>query len=193
MRKSKPMDSAEIKKWIEDCCMRAFNTPIWKITQDGMDKWVKWTKHVPNPRFGVYGSGTPGVVSDDLVLDKETGLIWTRNANPIGERNWLDSNTLCREFTLGNRLGWRLPAVEELSTLVDPQQSNPALPVGHPFINVQYGPGISAYWSSTNYENPSAAAWFVNVGEGKAGLANKATLGYVWPVRGGRGGNNWNW
>jgi hypothetical protein len=192
MEKSKPITRNEVKKWVEDF-IRTLNTPIWRITHAGSDISVTWKNHPPNPRFAVYDAGTPPDLTDDLVLDKETGLVWTRNANPIGEKNWLDANTLCREFVFGNRIGWRLPGVEELSSLVDSPQSNPALPIGHPFINVRYGPGVHAYWSSTNSENPSAAAWFVNMGDGKAGLASKSILGHIWPVRGGKGGNNWNW
>ena len=64
---------------------------------------------------------------------------------------------------------------------------------GHPFVNVQSGQGTYAYWTSTNHENPGASAWFVNMTGGDAGLGNKSILGYIWPVRGGSGGNNWNW
>jgi len=42
-----------------------------------------------------------------------------------------------------------------------------------------------------------AAAWFVNFWRGAgphpAGLGNKSIPGFVWPVRGGAGGNSWNW
>ncbi len=182
---------------------KAVSIPIWKITQEGTDKSVKWIDNKPNPRFAVYDpngdsdTNSPGTLSDDLVLDKETGLIWARDANLIDFKNWLDSNTLCRELELGNRAGWRLPTVEELSSLLDLCQPNLALPIGHPFVNVQYGAGISAYWTSTNSENPTGAAWFINMWRGAgphlAGLANKSISGHVWPVRGGVGGNNWNW
>lgn len=134
---------------------------------------------------------------NDIILDKETCLVWSRDANIMGLMNWLDANTVCREMELAGRMGWRLPTVEELSSLIDPNQPNLALPAGHPFVNVQYGAGVNAYWTSTNSENPTGAAWFVNMWRGAgvhlAGLANKTSLGYVWPVRGGSGGNNWNW
>jgi hypothetical protein len=192
MPKDQFTKDTEIRRWIENI-VRKTECPIWRLTQEGTDTSVNWKIHKPNQRFAIYDSGTPNDLLDDLVLDKETGLVWTRNANPIGEKNWLDANTLCREFVSGDRAGWRLPSVEELSSLIGPQQLNPALPSGHPFINVQYGSGVYAYWSSTNSENPSSSAWFVNLGDGKAGLAIKSILGYVWPVRGGKGGNNWNW
>ena len=35
---------------------------------------------------------------------------------------------------LGGRKGYRLPTIEELSSLIDPNQEYPALPVDHPFV-----------------------------------------------------------
>jgi hypothetical protein len=171
--------------------------PIWNIMKDGSSESVTWNDNIHNPRFAIWHPANSGSLSDDLVLDKETGLVWARDANLINQCSWLDANTLCREFMLGNRSGWRLPSVEELSSLVDMSQANLALPAGHPFINVQSGSGVHAYWTSTNHENPDAAAWFVNFWTGAgphlAGLANKGTQGHVWPVRGGVAGNSWNW
>ena len=178
----------------------AMNGPLWKMFRSGTNTSVVWKDYPSNPRFAIYDSkndsnaANPATFSDDLVHDKETGLVWTRDANLLGQHNWLDANTLCREVELGNRSGWRLPAVEELSSLVDPSQPNLALPAGHPFVNVQFGSGDPAYWSSTNSENPTAAAWFVNFWRGAGphlvGLGNKSIPGFVWPVRGGTGGNS---
>ncbi len=181
----------------------AINGPLWNIFRSGTGTSIEWVDHAPNTRFAIYDPkgdsdpANPATFSDDLVLDKETGLVWARDVNLIGQRNWLDSNTLCRELELGNRSGWRLPTVEELSSLVDPGQPDLVLPPGHPFVNIQYGSGEPAYWSSTNSENPTGSAWFVNFRRGAgphlAGLGNKSIMGFVWPVRGGTGGNNWNW
>ena len=174
--------------------------PVWGIFRDGGDESIQWIDHSANPRFAVHTPqgvvpGTPG--SKDVVLDKETGLVWARNANLLGTRNWLDANTLCRELELADRIGWRLPTVEELSSLFDPRHAPLALPPGHPFQNVQHGSGVPAYWTASNAENPAGAAWFVNPWRGAgphlAGLGNKSIPGYVWPVRGGAAGVNWNW
>jgi hypothetical protein len=172
--------------------------PIWELFNDGTNSSVAWIDHPPNKRFATFNPGATNNPSDELVLDQETGLIWPRNANvPGAAMNWLDANTSTRELQLGGRIGWRLPTVEELSSLVDTRRSNPALPTDHPFLSVQFGDGVWSYWTSTNSENPSGAAWFVNLGSGSAGLATKGgepqVLGFVWPVRGGRGGVNWNW
>ena len=195
--------AGERQKKMSGKARTSLEKPIWKLLKSGTAASVLWVNYAPNPRFAVCDPkgdsdlNNPMTLADDLVLDKETGLVWARDANIVGLNNWLDANTLCRELELGNRCGWRLPTVEELSSLVDPSQPNLVLPLSHPFVNIQYGAGVFAYWTSTNCENPTGAAWFVNMWRGSgahlAGLANKSISGYAWPVRGGSGGANWNW
>jgi len=167
------------------------NIPIWEITQGKTATSIKWESHTPNQRFAIYDAGTPENESDDLVLDKETGLIWPRNANiPKGMLTWQDAMNYCRNHVqLGNRKGWRLPTIEELLSLIDPSLSNPALPDGHPFINVQ---GVF-YWSSTTYESSSSRAWFVSMGVGFTQVYSKSVSYFVWPVRGGNGYASGRW
>lgn len=44
----------------------------------------------------IYNHGTPEDERDDLVLDKETGLIWARNANLAREtKTWKDAIIYC--------------------------------------------------------------------------------------------------
>jgi hypothetical protein len=49
--------------------------PIWKLFVVGTDTAVAWFDHKPNLRFAIYNPGGTSNPSDDLVLDKETGLI----------------------------------------------------------------------------------------------------------------------
>ena len=69
------------------------------------------------------------------VLDRETGLVWQKV--PIEPRafDWHVARRLCRSENTGGRQGWRLPSVEELSSLIDlsPPPIGPGLPSGHPF------------------------------------------------------------
>ena len=53
---------------------------------------------------------------------------------------------------------WRLPNLNELKTLVDYSQHNPALPTGYPFTNVQLG----SYWSSSTSALDTTYAWAAN-------------------------------
>jgi len=143
-------------------------------TMRTLDQVRAWIKVDPATRFVDNGDGT--------VLDRETGLTWTKNASIIGTHTW--DNALYYAYaslTVGNRMGWRLPTVDELASLIDSSQSNPALPIGHPFINVQF-----YYWSSTSYASNPAYAFGVGMYSGGYVTYNyKSSAYYVWPVRGG--------
>jgi len=80
----------------------------------------------------------------EAVLDNNTGLVWEGSTNPT-TRNMTGAGTYCSNLILAGKDDWRLPSLDELNSLVDVTQTNPALPLGHPFTNVQY----YNYWSST--------------------------------------------
>jgi Protein of unknown function (DUF1566) len=119
--------------------------------------------------------------SGQAVLDRETGLVWEQSPQTT-IATWSSARFACTGKTTGGRKGWRLPSVHELASLIDPTtQSNPALPLGHPFTNVL----PAGYWSATtDAENPTLA-WFVLVYDGTAFRPNKAITNQVWCVRGG--------
>ena len=72
--------------------------------------------------------------NSDAVLDRETGLVWQRSpANGTG--TWVTALSYCRQQAIGDRMGWRLPSQEEMSTLIEPKQTNPDLPANNPFQN----------------------------------------------------------
>jgi hypothetical protein len=144
-----------------------------------------WSQKLPaSERFEL-------VLNDEAVLDKETGLVWTRDANLTDAKPWYDAIKYCiAEYpdwglNIGGRLGWRLPTIEELQSLVDRSQSNPALPVGHPFINVST---TKSYWSSTTDVIQPTAAHTVYFPDGTSIGAPKTSFNpEVWCVRGGQG------
>ena len=164
-------------------------TETYRSGDDGeLQKGVEW----PRPRFTDNGNGT--------VTDHLTGLIWLKNADCFGERNWSDaldaSNNLANgdcDLSDGSVAGdWRLPNVSELHGLIDFANSYPALPSDHPFTGVQprneYQTGGGRYWSSTTQSNNTGQAFVVAAGEiGKTYVITKGVVDamYVWPVRGG--------
>lgn len=118
----------------------------------------------------------------EAVLDRNTGLVWERSPSEIG-RTWPLAKFICIDKTVGGQKGWRLPAVAELTSLVDPSvpYPSPTLPPGHPFTNVQ----LSHYWSaSSNAEDPTHA-WFMAFGDGGVFHDLKTFTKHVWCVRGG--------
>jgi hypothetical protein len=129
----------------------------------------------------VMGYNLGGAMVYPAVLDKETGLVWQRDtdSNPM---DWFASWIYCHQLTLGSRKGWRLPTIEELSSLIDPAQSNPALPPGHPFTNVK-GP----YWSSSSYVSKATDAWYAGFSNGDVHFSAKGIFYHVRCVRCGYG------
>jgi hypothetical protein len=169
-----------------------YNKPVWKM----FDKiFVDWSA---NPRFAVCDNGTTDRTYDDMVLDKETGLVWIRDHSlsfpspPTYTLDW--AIRICNDGMPGiNHGGWRLPTFQELQSLVDWNNYNPALPSGHPFINVQWqwigGEYPPSYWTTTPHTtcsvpNGMSIVWFGNGGTSCAGRDERF---HVWCVRGGQG------
>jgi hypothetical protein len=141
----------------------AYNTPPWT-----------------GVRFTDNGDGT--------VTDNLTALIWLKDANCFGPGTWAGAFSDCAGLangscglTDGSSAGnWRLPNVNELHSLIDLTQSNPALPSGHPFTDVS----SYRYWSSTTSDG--SWAWYVGLAGGSVSSNDKEEGYYVWPVRGGQ-------
>ncbi|MEW6104352.1 MAG: DUF1566 domain-containing protein [bacterium] len=151
-------------------------TTSYATGDDGdLEKGVSW----PDPRFTIGGNGT--------VTDNLTGLMWTRNANLAGARTWQGA----LDYVAGMNTGanpnygytdWRLPNINELESLIDAERHSPALPSGHPFINV----ASDGYWSSSSYAPNTGSAWIVYMYDGYLYALYKSSSHYVWPVRSGQ-------
>lgn len=152
-------------------------SPIWNITG------AAWIDYAPNTRFAVFTPG-PSPGPEAVVWDKETGLVWEQS--PSTQRKaWDPAIVYGFTKTIASRLGWRLPAMEELLSLSDPSQTSPKLPAQNPFLNVQLD---YFYWSATlGASSPPNFAWGYNFGNGDTGNVLKTASAYVWLVRGGFG------
>lgn len=115
-----------------------------------------WSQTIaPNARFLVLSN-----FNSDAVLDRATGLVWTRRSldvatatdSPIYSQG---AEFVCETLSVGIRMGWRLPTPSELLSLVifDPSQPNTGqikLPVGHPFLLSDSPTGSNLYYYWTN-------------------------------------------
>ena len=122
------------------------------------------------------------VMGGAAVRDNETGLVWEQSPSTAAF-NWASAQIHCNALTVSNRIGWRLPTLQELASLVDRSQSFPALPAGHPFSNVQ----PTFYWSATTLATNSSEAWDVTFDRGGVSDGDKGNGVFFWCVRGGQG------
>ena len=132
-----------------------------------------------NERYTDKGDGT--------ILDKNTGLIWLKDANasnlPLPNEG---AKQFLQEMNSGKRPNfgfsdWRLPTINELETLVDKSNFYPALPVGHPFANVQN----HFYWSSSVGKDVLDYVWIVDLASGEMTMdyVSYCSYKFLWPVR----------
>jgi hypothetical protein len=135
-----------------------------------------WSQKLPAAeRFEV-------VLGGAAVLDKETGLVWEQSPS-TSTFPWHEAIGVCAFHEVGGRLGWHLPTIEELASLVDRLGTGPvSLPDGHPFANVQ----AFLYWSATTDVADARYAWSVRFEHGDVGNYSKAgNFFFAWCVRGG--------
>ncbi|HSF67467.1 MAG TPA: DUF1566 domain-containing protein [Nitrospiraceae bacterium] len=121
--------------------------------------------------------------ANDAVLDKETGLVWEKSPQTTSAI-WIVANRTCNEKNVGGRKGWRLPSLQELTSLVNPSIVPPALalPEGHPFLAIR----SAVYWSATRVGEDPKGSWGVHFGlGGGATFIHWAHPGQVWCVRDG--------
>jgi hypothetical protein len=90
------------------------------------------------------------VLNGDGVLDKHSCLIWEQRpdqgfSSPTDTLMWDQAVVNCTNLVKGGEDDWSLPTITEFQFLVDPTKNNPALPEGHPFVDVLLG----NHWTST--------------------------------------------
>ena len=148
-----------------------YATPAWDQTM------------VPSVRYIVLSN-----MSSAAVLDRETGLVWEKTPDNAF-RNWISARQFCVQKTVGNRMGWRLPSVSELSSLYNVGGSGftGGLP-GAPFVN-----GRSGYWTGNGLVDFGTQLAFIvsfTIGLGDGAFLQIANSEFsAWCVRGASGGN----
>lgn len=132
---------------------------------------LDWT----TPRFRTLG---------DTIMDRLSGLIWTHDANlaefPL---SWAEALSYIDGMNQNRTFGssdWRMPNRRELRSLISHQTRKPALPEGHPFVDVFQG----WYWTSTTASIYPGYAWYIHMEGGRMFYGNKKQLCMLWPVRG---------
>jgi len=129
------------------------------------------TEPWPEPRFEILHTG---------VLDRLTRLLWRRRANITPQPMiWRDALAAVAELNhKGEGNAWRLPTINELEALVDCAAHSPALPSGHPFVDVK-----DIYWSSTTSLFKPDWAWALYMEKGATGVGQKRFAQFsVWAV-----------
>jgi hypothetical protein len=131
---------------------------------------------------------------DGTVTDNLTKIVWLKNTNCFGIRDWQSALLAAKSLEAGDcgpdpdlilsdgssAGDWRLPTMKELCTLIDFSRRDPALPNGHMFSDAPTG----YHWSATTLDHHPEMAWIVYFESGTTCYENvKNRAGYIWPVR----------
>lgn len=115
-----------------------------------------------------------------VTVVKRTGLVWQDGSVP-STMTWQGAIDYCESLNFAGKNDWRLPNLNELTSLVDYTVSNPA--INTIFVNT----ASAHYWSSTTFSIDSQKSWDVYFGNGSQEYFSKTdSLLYVRCVRAGR-------
>jgi hypothetical protein len=150
-----------------------YATPSW-------DQKIACSSPATCPRFVVLADW-----NHQAVLDRETGLVWERTPGGPGDgtEDWGNAYGSCIQKRVANRMGWRLPSLQELQSLLDTNVQTNGLPAGHPFFNIST---TELYWSATRSPNGPTLAFAVGFESGGSLGGDYLTVGQYryWCVRG---------
>lgn len=123
-----------------------------------------------------------GTAPEEIVIDNNTGFQWQRTLPEIyegctaggtikGEQcEWQEATDYCENLVYGGYDDWRLPAVEELETIIDHGKRDPSVDtVYFPDIGTPY----NFYWTSTSGIY-SSSSFYINFFLGKTGMNSTA-------------------
>lgn len=147
----------------------------YTLPDTGQTKCYDNTQEIPcpNPGEAFYGQdaqyqGAQPAYTDNgdgTVTDLNTGLIWQQgdDQNDYSQGKyytWQQAVDYCAGLDLANHSDWRLPTVEELTSLTSIGRVNRS-------IDTQYFPQCSyRYWSSSTDVSTPYFAWLVYFGGG---------------------------
>lgn len=122
--------------------------------------------------------------TNGVVTDSETNLNWqndyTDNSGNVISASWSNALAYCEALDLDG-IGWRLPNIKELTTIMDDTSTNSAK--GYNILS-ELDP--SNYWTSTTYNNTTTSAWIMAFDTGNHNTRDKDVSNNVICVRGGR-------
>jgi hypothetical protein len=119
-------------------------------------------------------------LGNGIVRDNVTGLEWMQATAP-GTYSWQQALDYADDLNDNNTFGyddWRVPSIEDLSSIVDAGRYDPAI---EPVFSAE----DSAYWSSTSIAINTGNAWGVGFANGQMSGYGKSGRNLVRATRGG--------
>jgi hypothetical protein len=137
-----------------------------KAEQDAHDKAVRneWEREQQQRAEAASQDATGGVWTDPA-----TGLMWTRKDNGYALR-WQPAAEYCRSLQLAGFSDWRLPSIDELKRIYNPNATAPCGAQGYKSCQIKGGIRLTSgvVWSSSSTDRPQFMRGFYFHGAGEA-------------------------
>lgn len=138
-----------------------------------------WKLHIGLGRTVLLGDGW----ANQAVWDRETDLVWEQSPSGLAF-TWDQAEDRCNSLVIGNRMGWRVPTLQELLSVLDLSQGS-HLPPNNKYAFPFPIPPNEAIWSSTSTDpcRSSCSAWEMDIGGNVLPTQPKGSLSHAWCVR----------
>jgi hypothetical protein len=125
--------------------------------------------------FGICLVLTLSLSAKDYARDTYTGLLWQDTYDVKDkEMTYEEAESYCHNLKITDQVGWRVPTLKELVSLVDYKKYKPAILDGFEYT------GNEAYWSSTpSVQDIKKEVWGVNFTSGKTVVMGRHYDRYV--------------
>lgn len=115
---------------------------------------------------------------EKVVIDHATGLMWHQSGSNE-QMEWPEAMQWLKDLNIKGYAGhkdWRLPTVEEASSLLESSRNNSDL-----YIDAVFDTKQESTWTGDSYGVGSA--WYVNFSFGNVGSSHISPYDYIRPVR----------
>ncbi|NOQ31903.1 MAG: DUF1566 domain-containing protein [Helicobacteraceae bacterium] len=107
--------------------------------------------------------------AERIFKDKATSLIWQDHQDNVNlSITYPKSQTYCDELVIGKYSNFRLPTMNELQSIVDYKQYDPAILKGFDYVSNEY------YWTTTPFaDDPQKVVWLIHFKKGERTVKDK--------------------
>jgi len=123
------------------------------------------------------------ISGDSVVVDHATGLTWHQSGSD-DYITWNDANEWVRDLNIRGYAGyhdWRLPTVEEATSLLESSNENGIKPYIYPLFNYKQW----QIWTGDKIDNMEGA-WCIGFDDGSVHWSSVTSVNFVRPVRSGK-------
>lgn len=151
--------------------MKASVVALLLVAVAGSPAWAEWDRKMRSDNGDGDGCGSTRFT---CVLGRQA----------VRDNTWFNAVRSCWQLEISDRMGWHLPTIEQLASLLDPSEPS-GLPQSHPFLSV--ATANANYWSITTDSRPDTErqAWLILLSTKSTGDAAKTSSALRWCVRGG--------